>query len=211
VTQAASGSCPAVTGGSAITTVSVPSGCTMKYAVVYTPPAGSTTFSAYTAYGDAITATSQNDNTKTNATIDEMFVGGFVKLTKSFTVASGQACASATTFTVQTTALPGDCVQYTITYQNVAPSGGTNNVSLNASSLVITEDGNATGGAQVTYTNNWATYTNGLYAAPVDSTGGALTGYTPGPGAAGSTKFVDTVAALAAGASGTCTFQAQVK
>ena len=40
--------------------------------------------------------------------------------------------------------------------------------------------------------------------------GGTLGGYNPGPGAAGSSKFTDTVGALAAGASGTCTFKVQV-
>ena len=77
---------------------------------------------------------------------------------------------------------------------------------------MITEDGTASGGSgSTTYANNWAANTNGLYAAPVDSNGGTLGGYNPGPGAAGSSKFTDTVGALAAGATGTCTFKVQVK
>ena len=211
--QSASGSCAAVTAGTVITSVCVPSGATQNYRTIYTPPASITTFNAFTPYGDAVTATSTNDNTKTNVTVDELFVGGFVKLTKSLSVALLQPCASATTFTPGSTSVnPGDCVQYTITYLNVAPSGGTNDITLNATSFVITEDGSASGGSGGTaYTNNWFANSNGLYAAPVDSNGGTLAGYNPGPGAAGSSKFTDTVGALAAGATGTCTFKIQVK
>ena len=98
-----------------------------------------------------------------------------------------------------------------MTYTNVAPSGGTNCITLNASTFVITEDGNASGGSgSTTYSNSWAANTNGLYQAPVDSNGGTLGGYNPGPGAAGSSKFTDTVGALNAGASGNVTFKVQV-
>ncbi len=211
--QSASGSCAAVSAGTTITSVCVPSGSTQTYKVIYTPPASATTFNAFAPYGDAITATSTNDNTKTNVTIDEFFAGGFVKLVKSLSDASGQPCATASTWTPGATNVnPGDCLQYTIAYSNVAPSGGTNSITLNASAFVITEDGSASGGSGSTaYANNWAANTNGLYAAPVDSGGGTLGGYNPGPGAAGSSKFTDTVGALAAGASGTCVFKVQVK
>jgi hypothetical protein len=210
--QSASGSCAAVSAGTVITSVCVPSGATQNYRTIYTPPAGATTFNAFAAYGDAITATSTNDNTKTNVTIDEIFVGGYVKLVKTLGVASGQPCATATVFTPGAANVnPGDCVQYTVTYTNVAPSGGTNNITLSAASFVITEDGAASGGSGGTaYTNNWAANSGGLYAAPVDA-GGTLGGYNPGPGAAGSSRFTDTVGALAAGASGTCTFKVQIR
>jgi hypothetical protein len=91
------------------------------------------------------------------------------------------------------------------------PSGGTNDLTVNASSFVITEDGAAAGGTQVAYANSWATNTNGLFAIPVDSNGGTLGGYNPGPGAVGSSRFTDTIGALAAGATGNCTFKVQVK
>jgi hypothetical protein len=210
--QSASGTCSAVTAGTAITTVCVPSGATVNFRTLYTPPAGATTFNAFAPYGDAVTATSANDNTKNNVTLDEIFVGGFVKLVKSLSVASGQPCATATVFTPGAANVnPGDCIQYTVAYSNVAPTGGTNNITLSASSFVITEDGSASGGSgSTTYANNWFTNTNGLYAAPVDA-GGALGGYNPGPGAAGSSKFTDTIGALSAGASGTCVFKVQVK
>jgi hypothetical protein len=211
--QTASGTCAAVTAGTTITTVCVPSGGTQTYKVLFTPPASSTTFTAFTAYGDAITATSGNNNTITNVTTDEMFVGGFVKLTKTLGDAAGTPCSSATTFTASANVNPGDCIQFVVTYANVAPGqgSGANNQTLNASNVVITENGTASGGTQVSYTNNWATYTNGLYAAPVDTNGGAFAGYNPGPGAAGSSAFTDTVTSLAAGTTGSCTFKVQVK
>ncbi|HEY0382621.1 MAG TPA: hypothetical protein VGC72_10510 [Candidatus Elarobacter sp.] len=210
--QAASGVCGAVVVNTVITSVCVPSGATQTYKTIYTPPAGATSFNSYTGYGDAITATSVNDNTKNNVTIDEIVVGGFVKLTKTWSVALLQPCATATVFTASSASVnPGDCVQYTVTYLNMMPSGGTNDITVNASSFVITEDGAAAGGAQVAYANTWAANTNGLYAAPVDSNGGVLGGYNPGPGAAGSSRFTDTIGALAAGASGNCTFKVQVK
>jgi hypothetical protein len=211
--QGASGSCGAVVAGTVITSVCVPSGATVNYRVLYTPPAGATTFNAFAGYGDAVTATSTNDVTKTNITIDEIFVGGFVKLTKTLEVAAGQPCATASVWTLGAANVnPGECIRYTVTYLNVAPSGGTNDITLSASSFVLTEDGAVSGGAGPTvYTNNWAANTNGLFATPVDSNGGALGGYNPGPGAAGSSKFTDTVGALAAGASGNVTFKVQVK
>jgi hypothetical protein len=215
VGTALTANCPAVTSGTVITTLCVESGATLNYQTVYTPPAAATTFNAYTPYGDAITATSANNGASTNVTLDEFFVGGFVKLTKAYTVANNIPCTTAVgvpaDFTAITTAVPGSCVQYVISYTNVAPTGGTNNVTLNASSFVITDNGTASGGTTVVYTNSWGTYTNGLYAAPVDTNGGTLGGYVPGPGAAGSTSFTDTIASLVAGASGTVTFYAQVK
>ncbi|HEX3468718.1 MAG TPA: hypothetical protein VHT05_11625 [Candidatus Elarobacter sp.] len=211
--QTASGTCAAVSAGTVITSVCVPSGATQSYRTLYTPPASVTTFNSFAPYGDAVTATSTNDNTKTNITLDEIFVGGYVKLTKSFSVALLQPCASASTWTAGSANVdPGDCVQYTVTYLNVAPTGGTNDITLGATSFVITEDGTVSGGSGGTaYANNWAANTNGLYAAPVDSNGGTLGGYNPGPGAAGSSKFTDTVGSLAAGATGTCTFKVQVR
>jgi hypothetical protein len=185
----------------------------VSFRTLYTPPAGATTFNAFAGYGDAVTATSTNDVTKSNVTIDEIFVGGYVKLTKALAVAAAQPCATATVFTPGALNVnPGDCIQYTITYLNVAPSGGTNDITLNASAFVITEDGAISGGGGGTaYTNNWAANSNGLFATPVDSNSGVLAGYNPGPGAAGSSRFTDTIGALAAGATGNCTFKVQVK
>ena len=199
-------------GGTAITTLAVPSGSTVNYKVVLTPPAGAaTTFNAVTLYDDPIVATSGNDNTKSNTTHDDFFVGGFIKLVKTVDDAAGQTCSAATTWTANaTTAKPNDCLRYTLTYTNVSPSGGTGNVVLNSNTLVFTENGTASGGSGGTaYVNNWSTYSNGLYAAPVDA-GGTLGGYSGGTAVA-STRFTDSVASLAAGASGTVVYLVQVK
>jgi hypothetical protein len=204
--QTASGSCPAVTAGTTITSICVTSGSTATYTVALTPPASATTFTPFTPYGVSITATSGVDNTKTNVTNDEFFVAGYVNITKTVGVASGQPCATATTFVTATTVNPKDCVQYTVTYANVMPTGGTGSLALSASSLVITENGAATGSTNGTaYTNSWAANSGGLFAAPVDSLGGTIAG-----GTVGSTSFTDTLTTLAPGATGTLTFKVQI-
>ena len=211
----ATANCPLVAAGTVITTICVESLATLTYNTVYTPPASSTTFTNYLQYGDAITATSANTPASNNITEDEFVVGGYVKLVKSFLVAGGKTCATAisTDFVTATTALPGDCVKYTIAYSNVMPSGGTNNSTVSATSVVVSENGSGTGTTNsVAYTNNWfANSVSGLYATPVDSNGGTLAGYTPGPTAPGSSTFTDTIASLAAGASGTVYFEIQIK
>ncbi|HTV72662.1 MAG TPA: hypothetical protein VME66_03020, partial [Candidatus Acidoferrales bacterium] len=89
-----------------------------------------------------------------------------------------------------------------------------------ASSLVITDDGSLS-------TNNWATYTYGLNAAPVDSLNGSNTTYVYSGGSgfasgtypsmtAGYTKFVATVGAstnyvCTPGSTGTITYNVTVK
>ena len=214
--QAAAGGCAAVGAGTVITSVCVPSGGTQNYQVVMTPPASATSFNTFTPYGVAIKATSTDDGSgnTNNFTNDEFFVGGFVKMTKTQDVSFGQVCSAASpVFTNNaTTASPGDCVRYTVTYLNVAPTGGSNDITLNASTIVITEDGTASGSTNgIAYTNNWNANTNGLFATPVDSTGGALGGYNPGPAAAGSSKFTDTIGSLVAGATGNVVFKVQLR
>jgi hypothetical protein len=201
--------------GTVITSLAVASGASTSYKVILTPPSSATTFNTYTAYQVPVTATSTNNGSLNDITNDDIIVGGFVQLAKAATVASGISCPSATAgnFAASSAIHPGDCVQYAVTYTNVAPSGGTNNATISASNIVITENGTASGGSgSTTYTNNWATYSNGLYAAPTDTGSGTLGGYLPTPGtAAGSTAFTDTIASLAAGASATVTFKVQVK
>ena len=213
--QAASGTCAAVTAGTTIASLCVPSGGTGTYVTRFTPPAATaTSFAPYVPYGVTITATSGLDATTSNATTDEFFVGGFVKLTKTVADAASQTCAAATTFSAPatSTALPGDCLQYVVTYANVMPSLGTGSgsIAVTATGLAIVEDGAASSSSGVAYANTWAANTNGLFAVPVDTNGGTLGGYS-GAGAAGSTKFTDTIASLAPAASGSVTFKVQVK
>ena len=91
--------------------------------------------------------------------------------------------------------VPGAVITYTITYTNVSSSNGDANcVKLTANNLVITEDGLAG-------TNNWGTYTANS-GSPADPGGTVST--------VSATKYTDTVASVAAGASGTFTFKRSI-
>jgi hypothetical protein len=87
--------------------------------------------------------------------------------------------------------VPGAEIQYDVTYTNVATvTAGAGNVTLIASSVVITEDGNAA-------PNNWASNTDHVSAS---ATLGIVTDNAPT-----NTVFNNLVASLAPGASGTFT------
>jgi len=159
-----------------------------NYTVAITLPAGKTVL---TGYATVIRATSGNTNSSTNDTIDRVYTG-FVRLDKVATVANATGVGGLTD------AVPGAVITFAITYTNVSSSGGTNNVTLTATNIVITEDGSA-------FPNNWAATTNHVVGA-IDSLGGAITG-----DALGSTLLTDTIAALAAGQSGVFTFKRQIQ
>ena len=127
----------------------------------------------------------------TNRTIDRLYTG-FVRLDKTATVNNTTGVGGATD------AVPGAEIVYTITYTNIASTGGTNNSTLTTSNLVITEDGNAA-------PNNWGTTTDHVVGA-TDSRGGAIAG-----DAANSVLLTDTIATLPAGQSGTFTFKRRIK
>ncbi|MGP6157293.1 MAG: beta strand repeat-containing protein [Vulcanimicrobiaceae bacterium] len=224
---------PICTRGTAITApVTVAAGATLNYVTVFTATAAVT---PWVATGATITATGSTlgDN---NATYDDFYPGGPLKITKSV-VATTTHCPAGTTpsgpANGSTTAVcPGGVLTYTLAYQNVAasflapgsaalgtePAFATN--ALNLASVVITEDG-ATG-------NNWATNTFGLNAVPVDSLYGAKTTITPSNGTqyasgtypsmtAGYTKFTAALdaggspATVKPGDSGTITFSVTAK
>ena len=159
-----------------------------NYSVAITLPAGKTVLSGYDT---VIRATSGNTNSSTNDTIDRVYTG-FVRLDKVATVANATGVGGLTD------AVPGAVITFAITYTNVSSSGGTNNVQLTATNIVITENGN-------TVTNNWATYTNHVVGA-TDTLGGSITGDS-----VGSTLLTDTIASLAAGQSGVFTFKRQIQ
>ena len=73
-------------------------------------------------------------------------------------------------------------------------------MTLNASNLVITEDGTAG-------SNNWGTFTSHVVSSAADSRGGTITG----DAAITSTVLTDTVASLLAGQSGTFSFERLIK
>jgi hypothetical protein len=95
-----------------------------------------------------------------------------------------------------TDAVPGAVITYNITYLNVSSSNGDANcVKLTASNLVVTEDGLAA-------PNNWGTYTTNS-GAPSDSGSGVVNTVS-------ATKYTDTVASVAPGASGIFTFKRSI-
>jgi hypothetical protein len=164
-------------------TLAITWGSSANINVRITEPAGKTVL---TGFDTVVRATSANTPASFNRTIDRLYTG-FVRLDKSQSVANGTGVGAATD------AVPGAVITYSITYTNVSTSnGGAGCVKLTASNVVITEDGLAA-------PNNWGTYTtnNG---APSDSGSGVVVTVS-------ATKYTDTIASLAAGATGTFTFK----
>ena len=184
-------------GGTSFTTVSgggsvnlaVTFGNSANFLVRVTLPTGQTVL---TGYDTVIRATSQNDNTKFNDTIDRVYTG-FLRLVKSFTVTNGTGVGAATD------AVPGAVINYTITYTNVSSTGGSGSVTLTVNNLVITENGN-------TAPNNWGTTTDQVVGSGGDSGSGTIAGDS-----VGSNLLTDTIGSVAPGASGTFTFSRTIK
>ncbi len=155
-----------------------------------------------TGFATVIRARSANTNTSTNDTIDRLYTG-FLSLSKSFTIINGTGVGAATD------PVPGAAIEYNIAYSNISSSGGSNNVTLTASNVVISEDGAAA-------PNNWAANTTQVIApAPSDvnttGTAGTITdGTTSGAVTATTTFLKDTVTSLPAGASGNFKFRRRI-
>lgn len=183
--------------GNTVTTASVAASGTTNYFVRVTLPSGSTTL---TGYESVIRATSTNTPASTNDTIDRVWTG-FLQLAKTATVANGTGIGGATD------AVPGAVITYTITYTNVTPAAtGSGSVDLTASSIVISEDGDAA-------PNNWATYTTLVTSpAPSDSNGGTITDGDTSGAVTGTTTFLkDSIASLGPNQAGTFTFKVTIK
>jgi hypothetical protein len=141
-----------------------------------------------TAFSTTVRATSTVTPASNNKTIDRSYTG-FVQLTKSYTVTNGTGVGGATD------PVPGAVINYSIVYTNISSSNGDANcVKLTVSNLVITEDGLAA-------PNNWGTYTTNS-GAPADAGGVVVT--------VSATKYTDTVASVAPGATGTFTFKRSI-
>lgn len=167
-------------------------GDTFDYKVRVTIPTGA---AAYSAFATVIRATSANDPTETNDTIDRVYTG-FVVLSKSQSLVNGSGVGSTTT------PAPGAVIEYKVDYTNIASTGGTGSITLNATNFVITEDGSAN-------SNNWATWTN-YQSGETDSLGATIVVGTSGSGVA-QAKYTSTLPTLAAGASGTLTIKRIIK
>ena len=185
-----------------------------------------------TAFIGPVTTSGQSSvpstNDPTNITIDRIYTG-FLQLIKQSKVLQGTGPAVQTgedTFsTMPRHPAPGNIVQYQIQYTNIStPQAGTGNIILNASNVVITEDGtqnpnnwaldndnngvidtsNITGTAQDSGSGN-ITFFNGN---PATNTASDQTGTTVTTDV---TKYVDTVPGqVAPGQSQTFTFQRKV-
>ena len=105
---------------------------------------------------------------------------------------------------------PGNILEYRITYRNIStPNSGSGNLVLNASNIVITEDGTAG-------TNNWATTTLNVPSTAADSTPGSVITFFNGAASAFTTdtlitRYLNSVPTLAPSLSGIFGFQRQVK
>jgi len=153
-----------------------------------------------------------------NTTIDRLYTN-YVTLDKAARMLEADgvtpvAGAAGTFTTVQAdlsaAASPGRVIEYRITYKNISTSGGTNNVTLPANNLVITENG-------TTGANNWFTSTLDSKFATTGGVGSAIdaggtitvtTSVTP----TDIQEYRDTITSVApASAAGTFTFQRTIK
>jgi hypothetical protein len=136
-----------------------------------------------------VRATSTVTPASNNRTIDRSYTG-FVQLSKAFTVANGTGVGG------PTDAVPGAVITYNVTYTNISSSNGDANcVRLTASNLVINEDG-------LVAPNNWGTFTTNS-GSPSDSGSGVVVTVS-------ATRYTDTIASLAPGASGVFTFMRSI-
>jgi hypothetical protein len=154
-----------------------------------------------------------------NTTIDRLYTN-YVTLDKAARMleANGLPVAGAAgNFTtvqadLSAAASPGRVIEYRITYKNISTSGGTNNVTLPANNLVITENGTTT----ANNTNNWFAATldskfPGIAVGSAIDAGGTITVLTSGT-PTDIEEYKDTIATVApASAGGTFTFQRKIK
>ena len=176
------GSYTVVSGGGS-TTLAVGFGASADILVRVTVPVGQTVL---TGFSSTIRATSTVTPASNNRTIDRAYTG-FVQLSKAFSVLNGTGVGG------PTDAVPGAVITYNITYTNVSTSNGDANcVKLTASNLVINEDG-------LVAPNNWGTFTTNS-GAPSDNATGVVNTVS-------ATRYTDTIASLAPGATGIFTFK----
>ncbi len=179
------GSYTTVSGGGSVS-LAIAHAASANINVRITEPSGNTVL---TGYDTIIRVTSNATPAANNKTIDRLYTG-FVRLDKAFSVANGTGVGAATD------PVPGAVITYTITYTNVSTSNGDANcVKLTASNLVITEDG-------LSAPNNWGTYTTNS-GSPSDSGSGTVVTVS-------ATKYTDTIASLAPGASAGFTFKRSI-
>jgi hypothetical protein len=173
-------------------TVSLPVnfGQSVNILVRVTAPVGTAVLQAG-GFPVVIRATSTNTPANYNETIDRFYTG-FLRMNKSALVINATGVGGATD------AVPGADIEYSIVYQNISSTGGTNNATLTVSNLVITENGSVA-------PNNWASTTTQVVGSGSDTNGGTITGDS-----LGSTLLTDTVPSIGPGVSGTFKFRRRI-
>ena len=199
-----------------------------------------------TSFADTVTANGLPDTTEAqNITIDRVYTG-FLKLVKKSRVLQGTGPAvgagqgdfestpaavagindpNPNVADVNRVPAPGNIIEYRIEYTNISTTGGNGSLLLNATRVVITEDG--TGPVEAPG-NNWAKDNDGngvidtsnVTTKAVDNNGGAISYFsgspatTPAADQTGTsqntdvTKYIDTVpGAIAPSVTKTFTFQ----
>ncbi len=208
-----------LTGGAAVSQAGLSAGASVNYTVTVQLPNG-TPLSTDTGKGfpvpvaafiDANGNGSYDAGEPDNITIDRTYTG-FLKVTKQAQIVDTDGATVIQPYTTAPTTAnirPGRYIDYLITYTNISSANaGTNNVILNAGSVVITEDG-------TTAPNNWALDQDGngiidtsnVVGTAVDSGAGAtITFFSGNPATTPSgdqtgttagtdvTKYVDTIA-----------------
>lgn len=171
-------------------------GQTANYNVRVTAPAGTPVL---TGFDSVIRATSSATPSQSNDTIDRLYTG-FVRLNKSVVVTNDTGVGG------PNDPVPGSVITYTINYTNITSAAGAGNGTLTATSIVITEDGNAA-------PNNWGTTTTMVVGSATDTHPGGTPAVVEGADVLTSSLVVDTVAsmALTPGQSGTFTFKRTIK
>jgi hypothetical protein len=175
-----------VVSGGGSTSLAVGFASSANILVRITVPVGQTVL---TPYSTTVRATSTVTPAANNRTIDRSYTG-FLQLSKTFSVANATGVGGLTD------AVPGAVITYNITYTNISSSNGDANcVRLTASNLVINEDG-------LVAPNNWGTFTANS-GSPSDSGSGVVVTVS-------ATRYTDTVATVAPGASGIFTFKRSI-
>jgi hypothetical protein len=142
-----------------------------------------------TGFNNVIRAASGITPAATNDTIDRLYTG-FLQLDKTVRVLDALGAVAQP--------VPGNFIEYTIAYKNVASANVAGNPNLTATNVVITENGSAG-------TNNWASFTDYVLNSALDPGG------TIGGNSAGSTVLTDTIVSVAPQGTGTFKFTVKIR
>ncbi|HEV8369179.1 MAG TPA: hypothetical protein VGQ39_14595 [Pyrinomonadaceae bacterium] len=156
-------------------------GSSANILVKVTEPSGNVVL---TAYPTVIRATSLNTSSATNDTIDRLYTG-YLQLTKS------QVVANATSRGGATDPVPGATIAYTVAYDNVTTSGGTNNSTISASSIVLIDPVPANTDFKVASATSNPAAGITLVVTAYSNDGGSTWTYTPVDGAGGAPAGYD--------------------